>query len=138
MAPTPESVHSVLRLAKGLTVASFHANMDSRKNSEKSEKTQDEHFENTPFSRNDALYDSPAANHEERIAQEKHADRKTGAAGIFQKLGNLPEWPVPGLGQLRGKALNNGIAWTSWLAFLMFGSYSSLFNKLLFLTRNRL
>lgn len=124
MAPTPESVHSALRLAKGLTVASFNANMDSRKNSEKSEKTQDEQYENAAFSGNEALYNTPAAYHEERIAEEKVADRKGGIAGVFQKLGNLPEWKVPGFGRLRGKALNNGIAWASWLAFLMFGPYS--------------
>jgi|SRR5690242_16021831 len=123
MVPTPESVHSALRLVKGLTIASFNANMDSRKNSEKSERSQDEQYENAAFARNDALYDTPAAHHEERIAQEKAADRKSGIAGVFQTFGNLPEWEVPGFGRLRGKALNNGIAWASWLAFLMFGPY---------------
>lgn len=126
MVPTPESVHSVLRLAKGLTVASINANMDSRKNSEKSDNLQDEHFENSPISRDDAIHDAPAAHHEERIAQEKAADSKGGVKGVFQKLGNLPEWNVPGCGQLRGKALNNGIAWASCLAFLMFGASSNL------------
>lgn len=67
MTPTPESVHSALCLAKGLTVASYNTNMDSRKNSEKSD-LQDERLENTPFSRNDALYDTTAAHYEERIA----------------------------------------------------------------------
>lgn len=123
--PTPESVHSALRLAKGLTVASYNANMDSRKNSEKSD-LQDERLENTPFSRNDALYDTTVAHHEERFAQDKAADRKGGIAGMFQKLGNLPEWNVPGYGQLRGKALNDGIAWASCLAFLMFGKTSNM------------
>ncbi|KAJ4984323.1 hypothetical protein SVAN01_10164 [Stagonosporopsis vannaccii] len=105
--------------------------MDSRKNSEKSEKTQDEQYENAAFSRNDAIYDTPAAHHEERIAQEKAADRKSGTAGVFQKLGNLPEWKVPGFGRLRGKALNNGIAWASWLAFLMFGYDQGVMSGLL-------
>lgn len=126
MVPTPESVHSVLRLAKGLTVASINANMDSRKNSEKSDKLQDEHFENSSVLRDVAIHDAPAAHHEERIAQEKAAESKGGAKGIFQKLGNLPEWKVPGYGQLRGKALNTGIAWASCLAFLMFGAFIKL------------
>jgi hypothetical protein len=96
--------------------------MDSRKNSEKSD-LHDERLETTPFSPNDALYDTPATQHEEGVAQEKAADRRGGLAGMFQKLGNLPEWNVPGHGQLRGKALNNGIAWASCLAFLMFGMF---------------
>lgn len=121
MAPTPESVHSALRLAKGLAIASFNANMDSRKNSEKSDKLQDEQLEDTLFSRNDTVYDAPGARREKKILQEKAANKKGGVAGIFQKLGNLPEWDVPGYGQLRGKALNTGIAWASCLAFLMFG-----------------
>lgn len=124
MTPTPASVHSALRLAKGLTTASIKASMDSRKDSEKFD-IQEERLENTPFSRNEALHDTPAAHHDGRIAQEKAADRKTGLTGTFQKLGNLPEWKVPGCGQLRGKALNDGIAWTSCLAFLMFGMSSN-------------
>lgn len=62
MAPTPASVHGILRLAKGLTIASVKANMDSRKISEKSD-LHSERLENTPVSRKDALYDTPAARH---------------------------------------------------------------------------
>lgn len=94
--------------------------MDSRKNSGKSG-LQDERLENIPYSRHNTLYNTPAAQHEERVAQEKTINRKAGLAGIFGKLGNLPEWNVPGRGQLCGKALNNGIAWASCLAFLKFG-----------------
>ncbi|KAF3031566.1 hypothetical protein E8E12_002147 [Didymella heteroderae] len=130
MTPTPASMHSALRLAKGLTVASIKANMDSKKNSEKSD-LHNERLENTPFSRKDALYDSPAAHHNERIAQEKAAGRKGGLPGMFQKFDILPEWNVPGCGQLRGKALNNGIAWASCLAFLMFGYDQGVMSGLL-------
>lgn len=120
MTPTPASVHGVVRLAKGLIIASIRANMDSRENSEKSD-LGNEHLENTPSNRNDTLHGTTAAYHERRIAREKAANRKGELAGIFQKLGNLPEWNVPRYGQLHGKALNNGIAWASCLAFLMFG-----------------
>lgn len=91
------------------------------KTSEQSDKLHTECHEDTSFSRNDAAYSPPAAHHEEQIAQEKADNRKGGMLGVFQKLGNLPEWNCPGYGQLRGKALNNAIAWASCLAFLMFG-----------------
>jgi hypothetical protein len=120
MKRTPESLHSFLRAAKGLTLASYNATMASTtsKTSEKSDKLQNEHHEDTSFSRNDALNNTPAAHHEEQIVQEKAANREGGMLGMFQKLGDLPEWNVPGYGQLRGKALNNSIAWASCLAFL--------------------
>jgi hypothetical protein len=101
------------------------------KTSEKSDKLQDERHENMLLSRNDAMYNVPAAHHDERIAQEKAADRKGGMLGMFSKLGNLPEWNVPGYGQLRGKALNNSIAWASCLAFLMFGYDQGVMSGLL-------
>ncbi|KAJ8116045.1 hypothetical protein OPT61_g2450 [Boeremia exigua] len=128
MKPTLEAVHSVLRLAKGLTVASYNANMDSRKNSEKS---QDEHFENAPFPRSSSPHHTPASSHEGKVVKEEGADSKGGLLGTFQKMGNLPEWNVPGFGRLRGKALNNGIAWASWLAFLMFGYDQGVMSGLL-------
>ncbi|KAH6629147.1 hypothetical protein C7974DRAFT_310842 [Boeremia exigua] len=105
--------------------------MDSRRNSEKSEKTQDDRFENTLFSHNEAPYDTSTTHHEERVAREKASGRKGGITGMFQGLGDLPEWDVPGLGRLRGKALNNGIAWASWLAFLMFGYDQGVMSGLL-------
>jgi hypothetical protein len=90
MTPTLESVHSVLRLVKGLTVASIRANRNSTKSSEKSD-LEEERLENTPFSHKDVPYDTSTAHHDERIAQEKAADRRDGLAGMFQKLGNRPE-----------------------------------------------
>lgn len=101
------------------------------KTSGKSDKLQDEHNEDTKLSRNDALYNSPAANHEESITQEKAAARKGGISKVFSKLGNLPEWSIPGHGQLRGEALNNSIAWASCLAFLMFGYDQGVMSGLL-------
>ncbi|KAJ4358805.1 hypothetical protein N0V95_002727 [Ascochyta clinopodiicola] len=101
------------------------------KTSEKSDKFQDERHENTLFSRNDGPYDSPVAHHEQHVAQEKAVDRKGGVLGKFQRLGNLPEWDVPGYGQLRGKTLNNTIAWASCLAFLMFGYDQGVMSSLL-------
>jgi hypothetical protein len=57
--------------------------------------------------------------HQHRIEQERAVDRPK---GTFSKLGDLPEWNVPGKsGRLRGKALNTSISWVSCLAFLMFG-----------------
>jgi hypothetical protein len=48
-------------------------------------------------------------------------DKPSGIIGLFSKLGDLPEWSVPGIGQLQGAALNWGIAACSCTAFLMFG-----------------
>lgn len=101
------------------------------KNSEKSDKLQDERREDASFWRNDAMHNTPAADHEKSIARKKAADRKGGMLGMFQKLGNLPEWNVPGYGQLRGKALNSAIAWASCLAFLMFGYDQGVMSGLL-------
>jgi len=55
----------------------------------------------------------------------------SGVLGIFSKLGNLPEWPVPGTGLLSGKLLNTAIAWCSCLAFLMFGYDQGVMSGLL-------
>ena len=57
--------------------------------------------------------------------------RPSGILGTFSKLGNLPEWHVPGRGQLHGKALNSAIAWCSCLAFLMFGYDQGVMSSLL-------
>lgn len=65
------------------------------------------------------------------IEHEKAAARPSGVRGIFSKLGDLPEWNVPGHGQLQGKALNTAIACCSCLAFLMFGYDQGVMSGLL-------
>jgi hypothetical protein len=86
MSLTFETIHSALRAAKALTLAFYTANMDSRKNSMKSDGPEDESHENTPFSHNDALYNTPVAHHEKRIVQERVVNRNGGLLGMFQNL----------------------------------------------------
>jgi hypothetical protein len=97
-------------------------NSTSSRKSTNSEKLQDDQFEDARFTNNNAGYGDPVQLHQHRIEQEKAASRPTGIWGTFSKLGDLPEWNVPGKsGRLRGKALNTSISWVSCLAFLMFG-----------------
>jgi len=74
---------------------------------------------------------APPQDLQHAIEQEKAADRPTGIRAIFSKLGDLPEWNVPGHGQLQGKALNTTIACCSCLAFLMFGYDQGVMSGLL-------
>lgn len=91
--------------------------------------------DHSPDSRHDVVTANnptlPQAGLETTIEQEKADDRRGGVLGIFSKLGNLPEWNVPGRGQLHGKALNTAIAWCSCLAFLMFGYDQGVMSGLL-------
>lgn len=95
--------------------------------SEKLEKRKSEH---SPDSRYDDVDQQNVAalppQMEECIQQGKKQDEAAGGKAIFSRLGDLPEWNVPGVGLLHGKALNNAIAWTSCLAFLMFGYVSQI------------
>ncbi|KNG50778.1 sugar transporter-like protein [Stemphylium lycopersici] len=87
-----------------------------------SDKSIEKRSEHSPDTRIDNVnYHQSHASPQNSIEKEKAADRRTGILGAFSKLGNLPEWEVPGYGLLQGKALNNSIAWCSCLAFLMFG-----------------
>lgn len=89
--------------------------MDSKTSSEKrSEQSPDTRIDDVDY------YPSRTSPHNS-IEQEKSENGPTGVLGAFSRLGNLPEWDVPGHGLLQGKALNNAIAWCSCLAFLMFG-----------------
>jgi hypothetical protein len=86
-----------------------------------SEKTDEKRSEHSPDTRIDNLhYENPSSS-QDAIQRQKAASQPSGVLGIFSKLGNLPEWHVPGAGLLQGKALNTAIAWCSCLAFLMFG-----------------
>jgi len=87
-----------------------------------SEKMDEKRSEHSPDTRIDNInYDNPSSSSQHAIEQQKAASQPSGVLGIFSKLGNLPEWHVPGAGLLQGKALNTAIAWCSCLAFLMFG-----------------
>lgn len=82
MTPTLASVHSALRLAKGLTIASIKANMESTKDPEKCS-PKDKHFEDTPHSGNETRHNVKAAHYEEQIPREEAADRKGSPRGLF-------------------------------------------------------
>jgi hypothetical protein len=86
-----------------------------------SEKVDEKRSERSPDTRIDNLNYENSSSSQTVIEQQKAASQPSGVLGIFSKLGNLPEWHVPGVGLLQGKALNNSIAWCSCLAFLMFG-----------------
>ena len=84
------------------------------------EKIDEKRSEHSPDTRIDNLnYENSSS--QAAIEQQKSASQPSGILGTFSKLGNLPEWHVPGFGLLQGKALNNAISWCSCLAFLMFG-----------------
>lgn len=101
--------------------------MDSTKANEKrTEHVPDSHYHNLNHSQQ-----SPDIPAQQKIEQQKEAHRPSGVLGKLSALGNLPEWNVPGRGQLHGKALNNAIAWCSCLAFLMFGYDQGVMSGLL-------
>jgi hypothetical protein len=125
MWPTPERVHSFLRAVKGLAVASYRATKDSPPSDRGAtvEKWHNERAEDEGTTRGSAGSGDPVLVHQQRIEQERAAaGRPEGVWGVFSRLGDLPEWNVPGKkSRLRGKALNTAISWVSCLAFLMFG-----------------
>ncbi|RYO71857.1 Sugar transporter [Alternaria arborescens] len=85
------------------------------------EKMDEKCLEHSPDTRVDNLNYENSSSSQAAIEQQKSASQPSGILGTFSKLGNLPEWHVPGFGLLQGKALNNAISWCSCLAFLMFG-----------------
>jgi hypothetical protein len=125
MWPTPERVHSFLRAVKGLAVASYRATKDSSPSSRAAtaEKWHDERTEDEGATRGTAEFGESVLMHQQRTEQESAAEgRPEGVWGASSRLGELPEWNVPGKkNRLSGKALNTAISWVSCLAFLMFG-----------------
>lgn len=98
-------------------------------------KEEKKHAEHSPDSHYDDVdHNSGMSSHQNMsraVEAEKAADRPSGVLDMFSKLGNLPEWDVPGVGLLQGKLLNTAIAWTSCLAFLMFGYDQGVMSSLL-------
>ena len=86
-----------------------------------SEKMDEKRSEHSPDARIDNINYGNSSSSQDAIEQQKAASQPSGVLGFFSKLGNLPEWHVPGIGLLQGKTLNTAIAWCSCLAFLMFG-----------------
>lgn len=69
--------------------------------------------------------------YEQRKQEQRNASPPHGIWGAFSKLGNLPEWNIPGKGELRGNALNTSISWLASMAFLMFGYDQGVMSSLL-------
>lgn len=100
--------------------------------SPKDEKKHAEHSSDSQY--DDVGHSSGMSSHQDTtqaVEQEKATESPSGVLGKFSILGNLPEWDVPGIGLLQGKLLNSAIAWTSCLAFLMFGYDQGVMSSLL-------
>lgn len=97
----------------------------------KSEEKRSEHSPDSRYDVHSTQQQLPPQPPLDLIEQQKARDQPTGIMGTFSALGNLPEWNVPGKGQLHGAALNNAIAWCSCFAFLMFGYDQGVMSGLL-------
>ncbi|KAL6709898.1 hypothetical protein ACN47E_000683 [Coniothyrium glycines] len=97
------------------------------------EKPSDKRSDHSSDSRNEDVnaQQHPILPPQESIDRQQSQTQPSGTLGAFSRLGNLPEWGVPGYGQLHGKALNNAISWCSCLAFLMFGYDQGVMSGLL-------
>jgi hypothetical protein len=97
-----------------------------KKRSEHSEKKRSEHSKDSRDDQIEAVNSLPY-----RKQSHDASTPPSGVVGVFSTIGNLPEWPVPGIGLLSGKLLNTAIAWYSSLAFLMFGYDQGVMSGLL-------
>jgi hypothetical protein len=94
-------------------------------------KEEKKHTEHSPDSRYDDVDTRNTVNPHVNGDRKVEPDRPFGVLGFFSRMGNIPEWDVPGVGQLQGKLLNTAIAWCSCLAFLMFGYDQGVMSGLL-------
>jgi hypothetical protein len=95
------------------------------------EKKRSEHSPDSRYDHVDVNNTINAQPDDQHRTEQVPADKHSGILSVFSKLGNLPEWNVPGIGLLQGKLLNTAIAWCSCLAFLMFGYDQGVMSGLL-------